>query len=291
MPVVIIAAAAATFVEGAALVAAATTIAGTVAAGAMMVGAALTIAGTVTGNDKLARWGAIIGIAGGLGSLAVGAMEGAATTAADTGGALANTSAADITSQTAGIAEGENVGSIANAAGSAAPQPSGLLPSADQAAAPQALTPPGASPPDINANVPAPSPAAATPAPGATPTATPTSTFNAPAPSTSSSFNAPAPSTTSAFQPGTQAPAPVTDMSTPAPGTGSSTGFFDSMGRWIRNNDKEIAKAGLQGASGLLTSLAPSPLNRYYAAKAGETQTATEIARQRAGLAPGWWYK
>jgi hypothetical protein len=285
MPVVVIAAAAATFIEGAALVGAALTVAETVAAGAMMVGSALTIVGTITGNEKLTKWGAIIGIAGGLGSIAVGAMEGAATTAAaDTGGALADASAADITAQTAGVAEGENVGSVLNGAAPATPQPSGLLSSAgDQAAASQALTAPGAAPPDLTANAPAPTPAAATPAPGAGPSST--STFNAPAPSTDSAFNAPAPPTTSAFN-----PAPVTDASAPVPGAGSSTGYFDSMGRWIRQNP-ELAKAGFQGASGLLTSLAPTPLNKYYNAKAAQTQSETEIARQRAGLAPGWWYK
>jgi hypothetical protein len=291
MPIVVIAAAAATFVEGAALVAAATTIAGTVAAGAMMVGAALTIAGTVTGNDKLTKWGAVIGIAGGFGSLAASAIEGtAATAAADTGGALADASAADITAQTTGIAQGENVGSVLNVAPPAPPQPSGLMPSgaeADQVVAAESLNHGAPSTTDITGSTPASTPTAATSAP---------SSATAPMSSTST-FNSPAPSTTSAFTPG----------GTGAFDANASQGVFDSSGNplykspgpenwWDKfkafaKDNPEIARAGFSGAQGLLTGIAPSPLNRYYGVKAAQTQSETDIARMKAGLAPGWWSK
>lgn len=73
MPVIAVVAAVATFVEGYAAVVAATSLTSAIVGGAMMVGAAMTVVGTVTGNEKLAKYGAILS----LGASAVGAFTGA----------------------------------------------------------------------------------------------------------------------------------------------------------------------------------------------------------------------
>lgn len=262
MPIIIIAAAAGSFIAGAAIATAAgATLGAMIVGGAMMVGAAMTIVGTITENKNLARWGAILSIAGGIGSLAIGAFEGVAV-AADAGGGIANASAADITAQTAGVAEGESVGSVLNgaapgadaataaAAAPAAGDPTGLLASQSGPAAPAA--------PAVDANVAAPSPVAATP--------DATSSFNAPAPQSPNAFQPGAQSTTSAFN-----PAPVSDAAAPVPGTapgaGSSTGYFDAAGRWIRQNP-EAARAAFNGVGLLASSVVPKPLNAEQRARA-----------------------
>lgn len=109
MPVAVIALAAGSFAAAATTFAAATTIAGMVAAGATMVGSALTIVGTVTGNQKLTKIGAIVGIAGGIGSLmnsAASGAEAAAAAAGDTAGSTAAGAAADAAGS-AGAAAGD----------------------------------------------------------------------------------------------------------------------------------------------------------------------------------------
>lgn len=95
MPVAVVALAAGSMAAGATAFAAATTVAGMVAAGATVVGSALTIVGTVTGNQKLTKIGAIVGVAGSLGTMAVNAAASAeaAGSAAGTGTTEAGTNA------------------------------------------------------------------------------------------------------------------------------------------------------------------------------------------------------
>lgn len=88
-PVIPIVAAVGSMAAGYAALGAATTLLGTIAAGAMMVGGALSLAGTVSGNQKLSKWGSIIGIAGGVGSLANGAFSAVGSELAGEGAGLA----------------------------------------------------------------------------------------------------------------------------------------------------------------------------------------------------------
>lgn len=104
MPVAVVALAAGSFAAGATAFAAAGTLIGAVAAGATMVGSALTIVGTVTGNQKLTKIGALVGIAGGLGTMAVNAAAGASA----------------VDAAAAGASGADAAGSVADAAGSAA---------------------------------------------------------------------------------------------------------------------------------------------------------------------------
>ena len=137
MPVVVVALAAGSFAAGATAFAAAAGMAGMVAAGATMVGAALTIVGTVTGNAKLAKIGAVIGIAGGLGTMLTSGAEAAASTAAgaatDTAGTAAN-AAAGAASDAAGSAM-QTVGIADPAAGITATGGGGMLDAASSASA------------------------------------------------------------------------------------------------------------------------------------------------------------
>lgn len=94
MPVAVVALAAGSFAAGATAFAAAATVASTIAAGAMMVGSALTIVGTVTGNAKLAKIGAVIGIAGGIGNMLTAGAEAGATAASTAGEGAAGAGAA-----------------------------------------------------------------------------------------------------------------------------------------------------------------------------------------------------
>lgn len=130
MPVLIpVVAAAASIGAGVAAMGAATTLLGTIAAGAMIAGGALSLAGAVTGNQKLSKWGSIIGIAGGIGALANGAINAVGTELA--AGELAGEAAEQTVSQAAQ--------QTANAAAPAAQQSAGLLgnaaPGLDTAAA------------------------------------------------------------------------------------------------------------------------------------------------------------
>lgn len=90
MPVVAVAAAAASFTAGMAAVTAGSALIG----GAMMVGGALTAIGTVTGNAKLAKIGGILSIAGGVANLASNAINAASSTASTIGEGVAEGMAA-----------------------------------------------------------------------------------------------------------------------------------------------------------------------------------------------------
>ena len=105
MPVAVVALAAGSFAAGVTAFAAATTLTGMVAAGAVIAGSALTIIGTVTGNQKLAKIGGIIGLAGGIASIANSAMN-AASTAGTASTDLATTAATDAATGAAADAAG-----------------------------------------------------------------------------------------------------------------------------------------------------------------------------------------
>jgi hypothetical protein len=176
MPVAVVALAAGSFAAGATAFAAATTTLGMIAAGASMVGAAMTIVGTVTGNEKLTKWGSIIGIAGNIGTGLINSAAGEATKAAATAGADAAgnvaadaaagaaTGAADAATAAAGTA-GDALGAGMQTFPVAAPPPaaaismdaggmlgSGAAPAANavSAAAPQAASASGAAANSMN---------------------------------------------------------------------------------------------------------------------------------------------
>lgn len=96
MPVIAIVAAIGSFAAGAAIATAATaTIGAMIVGGMMMVGAAMSVVGTISGNAKLAKWGGILTMVGGVGALGLGAAgmltEGAATAASGAAGGAAET--------------------------------------------------------------------------------------------------------------------------------------------------------------------------------------------------------
>lgn len=99
MPVLVpVVAAAAGAYAGVGVLAAATTLGGMIAGGMMIAGAALTAVGTVTGNEKLTKYGGLLGMAGGAGAIMSGAYASAANQvgnqAAVQGGQQAATDAA-----------------------------------------------------------------------------------------------------------------------------------------------------------------------------------------------------
>lgn len=110
MPVAVVALAAGSFAAGASAFAAATTLAGMVAAGATMVGAALTVVGTVTGNAKLTKIGAIVGIVGAVGTGLVNMAGAGAEAAAGAGASAAGDVAADVATTGAGEAAASAAG-------------------------------------------------------------------------------------------------------------------------------------------------------------------------------------
>lgn len=113
MPVVAIIGAIGSFTAGAAIATAAgATLGAMVVGGAMMVGAAMTVVGTVTGNQKLAKWGGVLSIAGGIGALGLGAA-GMLTSTADAVSSAASTGA-DAIVNVAGPGELASAGDVAN---------------------------------------------------------------------------------------------------------------------------------------------------------------------------------
>lgn len=86
--------------------------AASIAGGLMVAGAALTVIGTLTGNKTLSKWGGILGLAGGVTTLASGAFGAASSAAAD--------SAAGSVGATGSAASEVGAQSIANMGGEAA---------------------------------------------------------------------------------------------------------------------------------------------------------------------------
>jgi hypothetical protein len=109
MPVIAVALAASSFIgAAAAATAVGASMATMVAAGAVMAGSAMTIVGTITGNAKLTKIGAIVGLVGGIGGAIAGSMQAGATAAAesatDVAGELAQGTATDAATSAAGDA-------------------------------------------------------------------------------------------------------------------------------------------------------------------------------------------
>lgn len=307
MPVVAVVAAVATFVEGVSAIAAATTIAGEVIGGAMAIGGALTLAGTVTHNANLVKWGAALSIVGGIGAFAESALSDTAAATIDStvvgaGDADSAAAAEQVATSTAG---GSGASDLSAAAAATPPPPGtpppttsppgGLLASGtDQVGPGSAATGDGITG-SVAPTTPAPTTETPPPSPASTTSSAPSS-FNTSTPSTSSSFT---PSSQNAFT--TPTPAQITEQNvadmdtggltptgTPA-AAGSSTGYFDSMGRWIRQNP-ELARAGFQGVGLLASSLVPRPLNALDRSRMNAINQQSQIDAMRAGLAPGWWY-
>lgn len=185
MPAVAIIGAIGSFVAGAGIaLAAEATVAAMVVGGAMMVGAAMTVVGTITGNQKLAKWGTVLSVVGGIGALGLGAAgmltDAAASTATSTApGVAANGS---LTVDGAGLASetGDAVMNAANAseinnaaagaAGSGAPAAAVPPPTPTPAPASGMVTAPTTNPDGTVLATDAPATAAAN-APSATPPA------------------------------------------------------------------------------------------------------------------------
>lgn len=133
MPAVAIIGAIGSFIAGAGIaLAAEATVAAMVVGGAMMVGAAMTVVGTVTGNAKLAKWGTILSVVGGIGALGLGAAGMLTADAGQTVGAgggaavggggpgeLASAGAVEEAANAAGGAAGGAADAASGAAGSA----------------------------------------------------------------------------------------------------------------------------------------------------------------------------
>lgn len=303
MPVLAVVAAVATFVEGVSVVAAATTITAEVIGGAMAIGGALTLAGTVTHNPNLVKWGAVLSIAGGIGAFTesvlsdsaavTSAADSTVSTIGDESENLATTVPEATANESAGLAGATGPAATttapptATSALDAGTQPTGLLSSGD----PNAANAPGA-PGATDAGTTPPPPAAAPAAPPASTTPAPSS-FSTNAPST---FTPNAPDTFTTPTPAQITEQNVSDMDTgglPPPGggagSGSSTGYFDSLGRWVRQNP-EVARAAMSGIGLLASSVVPKPLNALDRARMNNINSQTQIDQMRAGLAPGWWY-
>jgi hypothetical protein len=293
MPLVAIVAAVGSFIAGAGIATAAgATMGAMIAGGAMMVGAALTIVGTVTGNANLSKWGGILSLAGGVGALGLSMADGltsAATDATTSASADAATNATDaaITNAESGTA---SQGASLYGAGANADTATGML-SSDL----------GGATPDLGATAPAMPPVAAPPAATPTPPA-PTPGSDALATGSPGALNAPTPSTNSAYVPAGSNPFDSNAAGSPEGWSGVSAGpdpttnlpassgnWWGSFSQWAKDNP-QLARAGFQGATGLLSSLAPSAQNRYAAAAANNQQTQADIAAMKAGTKPGWWY-
>lgn len=115
MPVAVVALAAYSFVgAAAAATAVGATMATMVAAGAVMAGSALTVVGTITGNPKLTKIGAIVGLVGGVASLANSAMS-----AGEAAGSATSNVASDAPSTAASAATDAATNAAGDLAGSA----------------------------------------------------------------------------------------------------------------------------------------------------------------------------
>lgn len=277
MPVLVIAAAVGSFAAGAAIVGAAgATIGAMIVGGAMMIGGALTIVGTLTGNQNLVKIGGILSLAGGLGAGVLGAMGGLADGAVGAAGAE-TTAAVGAGDADQALASAQVGGATPPAVAPATPD-AGLLSTAPDAAAPA-----GVQPPALDTSAPATTPAPATPA---SPDA-----FTAPAPTAPA---APAPSAFTPSGPNAYSTPGDADQtlanSTVAGGGAGNSGTWWNSALGFAKANPEVARAGLSGASGLLASVVPKPLNALDRAQAARLSSMTAIERMRAGLAPGWWY-
>lgn len=296
MPVAVIALAAGSFAAGVTAVAAATSVVGLVAAGATMVGAALTMVGTVTGNAKLTKIGAIVGIAGGIGTLATNMASGAsaaATAGAESGveaaaGGVADaagSAAADVAADAAGTlpvaAPGgiEALGETAATAGNAASTGGGMLDAATSSTAANAVS---GSTNDLLAQS----------------LQDPTSAFNAgktaAGQAAGNAFDA---AGTTVGQSATVDAFKAPDLLHPASNSGGmlgaiesgssaagSPGFLSGVNAWAKANP-ELAKMALSGAGTAFGNLVPSSRDKammeaYKAQSAASAQQTADAKRK-----------
>lgn len=302
MPVVVVALAAESFIAAAGAYAAATTVAGMVLAGATMVGAALTVVGTVTGNQKLAKIGAIVGLVGGVGSML--------SSGADAAGAKAAASTAD--GGTSGI---DSAAGAASDAGGAVPAVDGATGAqtfpVDVPGADAVSTAPGTGMIDSTAST-ASTAAPITGAPATTDTgilgsadpgalpdplaatqAGKTSALDAG--NTVTGQNAAATGQTGdAFIPGGSVNADMSMPQTQMPmGTGSlaaDPSTMQQLGTWVKANP-ELAKMALSAGSAAFGNLVPSPKDKAmmdaYRAQAALTSTQTDALKRKAAWGAG----
>lgn len=283
MPVVAVALAAGSFAAGATAFAAATTLAASVAAGAMMAGAALTIVGTITKNPKLAKIGAIISIAGGIGTMAINMTSGAASAASAAEGAASG--AAEVA---AGATEG-----LAAAAGDAAVQTYGIAqPTTDilasagavdaAAGAGQAAASGGGM---IESAIKAGADTAGQAAAGATDHLTNAAgTFQTKDVLTGSMGDLARPIDIAK-------PVGVDAFAVPYAVDGAAkTGMLGSISTWARQNP-ELAKMAMSGVQGLAGSIAPSAKDKAmmdaYRSQQAQTEAQTEALNRRARWGSG----
>lgn len=295
MPVVVVALAAGSFAAGVTAFAAATTIAGMVAAGAVMAGAAMTMVGTVTGNQKLTKWGAIIGIAGGIGTALTSTAEaGAGAAAGDTATAgVSDAAAGSVTDATAGAAGDAVSGAASDMAGGAgsnvATGTGGGMLDAASASAPAASAPTGGMGGMLDA---APGAGVATD-PLAQAQASTTSAFDA---SKTGAGQAPgnafqtAPAGSDAFTPSASG---NNDMGMPQANVSAGVGdlgALQQMQAWAKANP-ELARMALSAAGGAFGSLVPSPRDKAmmdaYRAQAAQTAAQTDAMKRKAAWGSG----
>lgn len=128
-----------------------------VAAAVSELGIAMTVVGAVTGSKELTKWGGILGLAGGIGSLAAGAVSAGTSAAEGAAGAVADSAPTAMDTIASGLGSNsiDSIGTAAADAGSASTDlslldgaSSGASPSlsgADLLSGPHAL--PGTAPP------------------------------------------------------------------------------------------------------------------------------------------------
>lgn len=301
MPVVAVAAAAATFATGAGIaMAAGATLGAMVAGGAMMVGAAMTIVGTVTGRPNLVKWGGIISLAGGIGA---GILS-------STGGL---TEAAEVVQLSGPGASTEAASTVTINPDSAGPGPLNTVPAETAPAAVDTVaTPAQPTTGPVDSGAP-PAPGAET-APvqpstelaptdpvapdGATPSATPDGGKNAFSPGDKPAFTEsegmnPA-DARDAFDPTTQqtTASPTAPQGPTAPGTApvqaanpNEPSWWEKAGKWVKNN-KELAQMGTQGIAGLLGAV-QKPQTPYQMA----LERQARLQADRMDTKSPWWRK
>lgn len=277
MPVFAIVAAIGSIVGGVAAAGAATSILGTVLAGAMIVGGAATLIGAATGNQNLMKYGSILSLVGGVGTAAVGMFGEAATAGADT--------AASMSGPTTTGYQGDGVTNVAGATDPAAltpPPSSGVLNAAPDAAELAAPIGGGSAQASVPTPTPSASPLSASPADltsGSTmTTAAPVTPDSAQIGSTSA-FQTPPPPTPAL--PGATVAPPVADPSVP------NTGFFNSVGQWVKNNP-DLAKIGATAATGLFGSLVTSPAQQAQIDYSNTVAAATKAKSARDAQRADW---
>lgn len=308
MPVVVVALAAESFIAAAGAYAAATTVAGMVLAGATMVGAALTVVGTVTGNQKLTKIGAIVGLVGGVGSML--------SSGADAAGAEAAAATAD--GGTSGL---DTAGGATSDAGGAIPAIDGTTGATTTGAQTFPVDVPGA---DAVSTVPgtgtgmldSTASAASTAAPvSGVPVTADTGMLGSADPGALPDPLAPAVSKTSAldtgstvtgqnaaatgqtgdaFVPGSSVNADMSMPQTQMPlGTGSlaaDPSTMQQLGAWVKANP-ELAKMALSAGSAAVGGLVPSAKDKVmmdaYRAQATQTAAQTDALKRKAAWGAG----